>query len=544
MKTMKKIKNILLAGLMVFAAGACSEDYLDTVKIGEQTEDSFYSNDAEIIKAANACYAPLWEYHYVWGRTSINNSSTDDAVDREDLKLREFTFDATAFLFTYNYRYNYRGILIANKLLQNVEGIDIPGVKDKALQKRVVAEAKFMRAYYYYDLVKMYGDVPLITEPLLVGELDQKRESADKVFEQIEKDLLEAVADLPEKSYYEDIEEVGRATKGAAYGLLVKACVTQASSGYSGQSFYDDSKWADAKKYAEELFKLNYDLYRGSYHDIFTEQGENGIGSIFEVQFYDSPLDDGAFTNNGNFTTFLNMPWLGAADPYGRYQATYDLYLAFEDGDPRRDQSLMNSLTFGEEWKYEDADGNEVIPVVNEDLTGFSNYKHYLSRAQYKSLGDFRNSPINERIIRLADIYLLYAEACFQTGDEATARTYVNYVRERAREGNDAVLPDVTATGEDLLDAIYQERRVELCAEGHRFHDLVRTGRLEKELKIDGYKVKAALTKEADGSVTVTDSGEPIFKATNLQMPKNIFFPIPQSEVDNTGGLIEQNPGY
>ncbi|MBR8533986.1 RagB/SusD family nutrient uptake outer membrane protein [Carboxylicivirga sediminis] len=541
---MKNIKNILLAGLLVFAFGACSEDFLDTKKIGEQTEDSFYSNDAELIKAANACYAPLWEYHYNWGRTSMNNSSTDDAVDREDLQLREFTYNAGHFLFLYNYRYNYRGILIANKLIYNVEGADIPGVKDKELQKRVVAEAKYMRAYYYYDLVKMFGDVPLITVPLLKDDLTQTRESADKVFEQIEKDLLEAAADLPTKAEVADIDELGRATKGAAYGLLAKVCMTQASSGYSSQSFYDDSKWADAKKYAEEVFKLGYDLYRGDYHDIFTEEGENGIGSIFEVQFYDSPLDDGAFTNNGNFTTFLNMPWLGAADPYGRYQATYDLYMEFEDGDPRREQSLMNSLTFGEEWAYENSEGETIIPVVNEDLTGFSNYKHYLSRERYFSLGNFRNSPINERIIRLSDIYLVYAEACYHTGEEGIARTYLNYVRERARQGNDAVLPDVTVGGADLLEAIYHERRVELCGEGHRFHDLVRTGRLEQELKVNGYKVKAALTKEDDGSITVSDSGEPVFKATNLQMPKNMFFPIPQSEVDNTGGVITQNPGY
>ncbi|MCG8579914.1 MAG: RagB/SusD family nutrient uptake outer membrane protein [Bacteroidales bacterium] len=538
---MKKIKNILLAGLIIFAVGACSEDFLDTDKIGEQTEGSFYSNDAELIKAANACYAPLWEYHYNWGRTSMNNSSTDDAVDREDLQLREFTFNSGHFLFLYNYRYNYRGILIANKLIQNVEGVEIPGVNDKDLQKRVVAEAKFMRAYYYYDLVKMFGDVPLITVPLLKDDLTQTRASADLVFEQIEKDLLEAAADLPTKAETADMEELGRATKGAAYGLLTKVCMTQASSGYSSQSFYDDSKWADAKKYAEELFKLNeYQLYTGNYRDIFTETGENGIGSIFEVQFYDSPLDDGAFTNNGNFTTFLNMPWLGAADPYGRYQATYDLYLEFEDDDPRREQSMLNSLRFAELWANDDGS----IPTVNEDLTGFSNYKHYLERDVYFNLGNFRNSPINERIIRLSDIYLVYAEACYHTSDEGTARTYVNYVRERARQGDASVLPDVTASGTELLDAIYHERRVELCAEGHRFHDLVRTGRLEKEVKTDGYKVKAALTKEDDGSITVSDSGEPVFKATNLQMPKNLFFPIPQSEVDNTGGVITQNPGY
>ena len=538
---MKNLRNILLAGLVIFSLTACDEEFLDTVKIGEQTAESFYSNDAELIKAANACYSPMWEYHYNWGRTTFGNSTTDDAVDREDLKMREYSFDATAFLFTYNYRYNYRGILIANQLLANVEGQDIPGVKDKSLQARVVGEAKFMRAYFYYDLVKNFGDVPLVTLPLLIDDLNQTRASAKDIYTQIEQDLKDAVQALPLKTEYVANGEVGRATKGAALGMLVKVCVSQASSGYSGQNFYNEDKWAEAKSYAEQLFALGlYDLYQGDYHDLFSEAEENNIESIFEVQFYDSPLDDGAFTNNGNFTTFLNMPWLGAADPYGRYQATYDLYLAFEDEDPRRDASLINSLQFADQWILE----GEIPGAVAEDLTGFSNYKHYLSKEQYNALGNFRNSPINERIIRLSDVYLLYAEACYHTNSENTARTYLNMVRERARQGNAGILPDVTASGSDLLNAIYHERRVELCGEGHRFHDLVRTGRLEKVLKTDGYKVKAALTRNGDDTYTVADSGEPIFKATNLMMPKNMFFPIPQSEVDNTGGLVTQNPGY
>ena len=538
---MKKIRNIILAGLLIFSLGACDEDYLDTVKIGEQTSESFYSNDAELVKAANACYAPMWEYHYNWGRTSFGNSTTDDAVDREDLKMREHTYDATGFLFTYNYRYNYRGILIANQLLANVEGKEISGVTDKSLQKRVVGEAKFMRAYYYYDLVKNYGGVPLITVPLLGDDLNQTRATAAEVYAQIETDLKAAVNALPLKSVYVASKELGRATKGAALGMLVKVCASQAGEGYASQDFYNESKWDDAKTYAEQLFGLGvYDLYQGDYHDLFSEAEENNEESIFEVQFYDSPLDDGAYTNNGNFTTFLNMPWLGAADPYGRYQATYDLYLEFENDDPRRDASLINSLRYADQWILE----GETPGVVSEDLTGFSNYKHYLSKQAYLNLGNFRNSPVNERIIRLSDIYLLYAEACFHTSTEGTAQIYLNKVRERARQGNASLLADVTVSGSALLDAIYHERRVELCGEGHRLHDLIRTGRLEQELKVDGYKVKASITSDGAGGYVVADSGEPIFKATNLIMPKNIFFPLPQSEVDNTGGLVKQNTGY
>lgn len=532
---MKKYNIFILALLFVFSA--CSDEFLDTVKIGEQTAESFYSNDAQIVQAANACYAPLWEYHYNWARTDLESYTTDEAVRREPYGFNDYTFNANQFLFSYKYRYNYRGILIANQLISRLDGKDIPGVENKALQRRVVAEAKFLRAYYYFDLVKNFGGVPLIKKPLDEKEMKKvRRAKASEVYEFIESDLIAAHKDLLTKQQYVAMGQVGRATKGAALGLLVKVCVAQASPGYQGQEFYKQNKWEDAKKYAKQLFALPYSLYQGNYHDIFIEAGENGTGSIFEIQLYDSPLDDGAYTCNGNFNTFLNMPWFGAADPYGEYQVTYDLYQAFEADDPRRDASIINDLKHADIWHSK--------TEVEGSLTGFYNYKHYLTKEQYDALGNFRNSPINERVLRLSDVYLLYAEACYHTGDEATAKTYLNQVRARARNGNEAILPDITSSGNDLLNAIYHERRVELCNEGHRWFDLVRTGRLEKVVKTDGYKVKANLKRDGSGGYIITDSGDPKFHATNLQMPKNMLYPIPQTEIDNSNGVITQNVGY
>ncbi len=536
------IKYIMYTGLLAVSFSSCKKEFLDTVKIGEQTEDSFYSNDDELVKSSNALYAPLWEYHYNWGRVTHGSATTDDAIDREDLQYHTYSFDATHFLFTYNYRYNYRGILIANKLLQNVEGVDISGVKDKDLQKRVVAEAKFIRAYYYYDLVKRYGGVPLIDHPLTAEEFISGRATGKEIYELIETDLKEAVIDLPTKVEMQGLEQVGRATKGAAYAMLMKVAISQASPGFASEDFYDASKWEDAKTYFKEFDKLGYSLYMGDYNDIFSEEGENGSGSVFEVQFYDSPLDDGAFTNNGNFTTFLYMPWLGGGDPYGRNQSTYDLYLAFEDGDPRREASLINSLQFADQWVLD----GETPGVVSDDHTSFYNYKHYLSKEQYESLGNFRNSPVNERIIRLSDVYLMYAEACANTGDN-DALVYVNMVRSRAR-GTGTVPADLATV---TLNDIYQERRVELCNEGGRWHDLVRLGNLEQELKIDGYKVKAKVVRELDGednvigyTISDLDGGSPVFNATNIDAKKHMYYPIPQSEVDNTNGKVKQNYGY
>lgn len=524
-------KQIIITGVLVLSLGSCSEDYLDTVKIGAQAEDSFYASDSDLIKASTAMYSPLWQYHYNWGRTTFNNESTDDAVDRELLQYQDYTFDSGHFLFSYNWRYNYRGILIANKLLDNVEGVDKPLVEDKELQKRVVAEAKFLRAYYYYDLVKNFGDVPLSTKPLLGEEMNMQRTSAKEVYAQIEKDLVEAAADLPKKSE----SERGRANKGAALALLVKVSVSQASPGYAGQDFYDAAKYSDAKTYSEQLFNLGeYSLYQGDYNDIFTDAGEDGPGSIFEVQFYVSPTaGEHPKANNGNFNTFLMMPWFGGGAPYGKYMVTYDLYDAFEDGDPRREGSLYNVYEHADAW-----DGVDGLTGadVKADHASFVNRKHWMDKERFDI--EIKNSHVNERIMRLSDIYLLYAEACLNTGDNGKALEYVNLVRSRAR-GEGAIPADLGAV---TLDDVYQERRVELCNENQRRHDLVRLGLLEKELKTDGYIATADVTPDGAGGYNIVP-GE-VFRAESLVPSTHIFFPIPLSEIDNTGGVVTQNPGY
>jgi len=537
------MKNLFLIILGLFVFASCSEDFLDTQKIGEQTVETFYQTDAQAIMAANACYAPLWHYRYVSSSFALNNIATDDAVKGSEpgdmdaiTDLENFMILPSNTIINWKYPRIFEGVNKCNQVIYNLEGKEYPELTPE-IQARVIAEAKFLRAFYYFDGVRTWGGLPIIEKPLQLNEMNLTRNTIAEVYDFIEADLKAAEAVLPEKSEYA-AEDLGRATKGAAQALLVKVCVYQASEGYEGKDFYDASKWAEAKVWAEKLFASGeYSLYEGFYGDIFDEIGENGPESIFEIQFTETESNGDTYNNNGNFTTVFTMPrgpW-----GWGLMQPTYDLYAEFEQGDPRRDASITNSLAYiAEEIAY----GAPATTTVSDDRTGLHNLKNYL-KPNERPIVNYKNSPVNERVIRLSDVYLMYAEACYHTGDEANARLYVNKVRERARGGNNAVLPDVTASGEALLEAIYHERRVELCLENHRFFDLIRWGRLEKEVKTDGYLVGTIIT-EVNGEYVIESDGNAPFKATQLNMNTHWLMPIPQSEIDFTGGVITQNPGY
>lgn len=538
---MKKILNILIIALVFLSS--CTKEFLETEKIGEQTIETFYQTDEQANMAATACYSQLWHYRYVSSSFAIGNITTDDAVkgsepgDMADItELEVFNIQPNNMLVGWKYPRVWEGILKCNFLITNLEGAEYPELSAD-IQKRVIAEAKFLRAYYYFDAVRTWGGVPIIKTPLQLDQMTQTRATAAEVYAFIEEDLKAAEADLPLKSEYA-AENEGRASKGAAQAMLVKVCAYQASPGYQGKDFYNADKWTEAKQWAEKLIASGeYSLYQGDFGDIFEEEGENGSGSIFEIQFTETDSNGDTFNNNGNFTTVFTMPrgpW-----GWGLLQPTVDLYNEFESDDPRRDATLITS---NEVVKIEQLYGYEK-DEISDDQTGLHNLKNYLDPEE-RPTASFKNSPVNERVIRLSDVYLMYAEACYHTSDEATARQYVNYVRERARSGNASVLPDITASGNDLLEAIYHERRVELALENHRFFDLIRWGRLEKEVKTDGYLRAANITDNGDGTYTVTPKGTEPFKATNLDIKTHWVMPIPQSEIDITNGVISQNEGY
>jgi hypothetical protein len=370
------------------------------------------------------------------------------------------------------------------------------------IKQQTIAEARFLRAYAYFNLVRFFGRVPLIdklfTDPAQQNNIPQS--TATQIYAFIEADLQFAAANLP-LSW--DNKFIGRATKGAANGLLAKVFLTQ-------------QKWGDAMAAANSvMISGQYDLST-SFDRIFREEGENSRESVFEVQATASAAIP---TNNGvQYAQIQGIRGAGLWDlGWGWNTPTTDLEAAFEVGDPRRNRTILYTSTATTTFQT----------IYGENIpTGLPNPRYnnkvYTNPATRASLGNRFGYWMNVRILRYADVVLIYAEAANELGGAANitnARNALNSIRLRARSGNSTVLPDVTTTDQATLrTAIRRERRVELAMESDRFFDIVRWGIAQTVLNASG---KTAFINSRD-----------------------VLLPIPQTQIDLSAGVLTQNPGY
>jgi hypothetical protein len=359
-----------------------------------------------------------------------------------------------------------------------------------------LAEASFLRAYYYFVLVSFFGDVPLIVDKSLsINEIpNTDRAPKALVYEQIEKDLQVAIGALPWTN-----PTIGRITKGAAMALMGKVLLYQ-------------GKYAEAATILGELINNNqagYGLFN-DYSRLFFVANENINEDVFTIQY--TGLEGGGYgclvCLEGNAAVGFNGirqyngPLYGDGNSYNL--PTQDLYDAFADNDPRRAATLLDIEAFIASQPNAD---DITYAIGGGGHTGYYNNK-YIKRLDERGLpDDDLTSPLNYRVIRFADVLLMAAEAFQRTGDNARARTELNKVRARVN------MPAITSSGPQLLEDILNERRLELSGEGYRFFDLVRTGKAAQE--IQGFVVG-----------------------------KHELFPIPQVEIDLAGGKWRQNPGY
>ena len=490
-----KLKRFFAIAIVAFMPLSCSDEFLDVDSFEEDSEN-FFNTEQDYQNALIAAYDLLQSTYInvMLGEIASDNtlaggeSATDvpgiqEIDDMVHTPLNQQLQDMWGWMFS--------GVNRANYILEFKEKTDFAG------KNVIIAEATFLRAYYYFELVKWFGDVPLsVDRRLLFGDQDVvERTPVAEVYAQIEQDLLFAIDNLPEVQ-----SQTGRATRGAAQALLGKAYLYQ-------------DKFTEAANVLNDLINSGtYDLL-ADYSTMFENDNENNIESVFEVQYTD--IEGAGFgclqCSEGNVAVGFNgiRNYAGPLFESGfsfnvPVQEAYD---AFEDGDLRRDIAILDINSWAEA-NQDFASGAGISFVEGFEHTGYYNRK-YIARQGDLNTGDANlTNPNNYRAIRFADVLLMAAEALNRGGiNEALAQTYLNRVRTRAG------LADVMATGSTLTDAIYQERRVELVGEGHRFFDLVRTGRAATE--IDGF-----------------------------QTGKHELFPIPAIEIELAGNRWAQNPGY
>lgn len=487
---------LLFTGLF----SACTKEFLEKKPIVGITEDNFYRTEEDALAAVNAAYAtlqfqlsPAGHFRWFWGDIMSDDAIKGGSGDNDAnnlLQLETFRGPTNTDLLESEWGANYEGIYRANVVLEKVPSIEM----DASLKERILGEARFIRAWNFYNLVTMFGGVPKVDHVLAPSEYNMPRSSAEEIWDLIESDLVLATAGLWKRSAYPAVD-LGRITQGSAQALLVKTYLWR-------------KKWAEARLVAEALVGSNEYQLTPDYADIFTLAGENNEESVFEIQYMNASGGNWG-KNNANEGSFTNV-FQRARGQFGGYgfniptQDFVDAFYAEGFEDPR-----LKSTVF----RLGDAMGDRGIFTI--EATGgfpFLYYpkKYFTNKSEDAPFGDPNpNGGSNDRVIRFADVLLMHAEACYWTGDEASAKVSLNRVR--ARVG----IPPISFSGEALLEAIYRERRIELGLESHRFFDLVRTGRAAQELAPLGF----------------------------VQGVHELF-PIPNSQILATNGALTQNPGY
>ena len=522
---------------LVAALTGCRE-YLTEIEPGTTLLGDFFTSTATAEQNVTACYVPLmWEYNNTylseWFIGDIvsddalkGGGSTSDMADVYDMENWRTTSQNTLLLDFY--RAQYQGIARCNlaiKYISDMEiGIDIDFTE--AMKNRLLGEAHFLRAYYYFRLVRVYAGVPITLD--VINDSDNwgiARSTVEQVFALILDDLTKANAMLQVRSEM-TVEDLGRATKGTAQAMLLKVNLYMASSYWNKQLSQDASVYyAAAKQWGDSIIQsCEYSLCP-NYEDNFTLAGENGEESVFEIQYMEVPWGDygeGFGFTAGSFTQILmrsRSSLIGGG--WGFDHPTQNLYDEFEPTDLRRDVAILNP-----------EDSLMETPSVEIYLgSRYVNNKYGMYRDPADQGGGYgkwslhaSRGPLNNRQIRYADVLLMYAEAALGVGDETTARAYINKVRER-----------VGLAGITMADnaALRHERRVELAMEGHRWFDLVRWE------GVDGKGLKAHMD-----AYKATESVEAQSHIQEFVAGKHEIFPIPQEEIQLNPTEMSQNNGY
>lgn len=454
-------------------------NFLDREPISDLAEENFFKTGADAESALVAAYDALQSEYYIFDRFTNGDVIADNCYAGGDnpnnFQLDEFTVTPTNVNVERDWAYLYEGISRANAVLDNVGDIESP---DLTAERRteILAEASFLRAYHYFQLTNLWGEVPLVlnkvssTAPEVVF---QSKVSVQEIYDAIISDLIFAEANLP----LNHPQQQQRATKGGANTMLAKAYAHQ-----------PNPNWEKVKEHAQAVINSGAYQLLSNYDDLWNNANENTVESILEVQFVGG-------TNEANWGPQLWLPPSLTNDNWRKFNTpAKDLLTAFDDENDVERKNASIKMESGLPWQDPDyPSGTIPFPFKQRAANGWS-------------------SPNNYILLRLADVMLLLAEAENELGNTAAAATALNEVRSRVN------LPNTTATSQDdLRTAIYNERRLELAFEGHRWFDLKRIG-------------------------TAISTMNALNRNYNVQ-EYQLLWPIPQSELDRNPNLT-QNVGY
>jgi hypothetical protein len=479
---MKKSLYIIVFTLIA-SLSACS---LEEVPPSSLAPSNFYKSSSDAVAAVSAVYDVSNQIgpdgrNYILMGDLASDDMNPLPINADRVQISNFLTIPTNSIMQETWQAMYQGINRANAAIDRIPAIQM----NETLKQRLIAEAKFMRGFFYFYLVRWYGGVPLMlteTAGLDAGK-DVSRATAEQVYEQVIKDFSDAEKSLPNRFSGAD---AGRATAGAAKAMLLKLYLTRKQFGLARDKGREII--TNASQYGYGLFER--------YADVFTVPNKNGRESVFEIQY----MGGGVGQGNGFITYFAieNSPVTGRG--FGSFFPTTEFYNSFVPTDKRRELFI-----------------DSYVNAAGQTVRTYQHFNKYVDPGATAFPQGFNNFPI----IRYADVLLMYAEAANEVGG-ATADIIdlVNPIRRRAYgfplNATSTVDFPATMSKEDFRNRIWEERRFEFFAEGQRWFDLVRTDRLVSVLK-------------AKGKANVAD--------------KHTLYPIPQREIDINPKLT-QNPGY
>lgn len=525
---MKSIIKIFVALALLTGVTSC-ENFLDQPLHGTADLNTYFQTEEECIRAVNGCYQSAVPGD--WWQTMFFRLVCDMATD--DMWAGNTTQDGEVYKELCHYRYkgkagnsynasnwefNFKTIYRCNV---TIKGIEESPVDNADLKARLIGEAKFIRALIYFELAKNYGGVPVLTKPMAPTELKSGRATLEQTYEQIISDLKDAAKVLPE-SY--GSADKGRASWGAAKAFLAKA-------------YLFTEKWSDAQTTAEEVINKHlYDL-EPDFANVWSCNNANGMESIFEIQYNDN-------TQYGTGSRLSVVT--GSRDDSGWSWGlpSANLEKAFLD---ENDQVRLRStiVKHGDDV-YGDPDAKDYVISPEKHKSARICRKYYIPQAQRSKPYDAVTGKINYIMMRYADLLLIHAEAAVNNNDNGAAFTSLKKVRDRV-----GLTTNTALTGTALRNAIYNERRLELACENHRLYDLRRWKNPEDPTKSmlsyimgpNGLFVKWNTDEATADSFEWSNNGEAQDKGILFEEGVYNLFPIPQNEIELSGGLITQNPG-